>query len=211
LLCELLYCHRDRLRAWKADSALTRKLAFFNEGRREAVEQRTGLSNAIKSQLKVYFPLALELLNEESSTALAADLLLRWPSLEVLQKQSVDTARKFFYGHNCRGETKMLQRLELIQQARPLTQDSALIEPAAFFDFAFRNPQPRLHVCASSISAKADLGVVIDLQFARALMYQRRVTVLGFQTGQVLPSRDPLPHLPRPPFFVPHSESLQSV
>jgi len=132
LLCELLYCHRDRLRAWKADSALTRKLAFFNEGRREAVDQRTALSNAIKSQLKVYFPLALELLNAESSTALAADLLLRWPSLEVLQKQSAHTLRKFFYGHNCRGETKMLQRLELIQQARPLTQDSAVIEPAAF-------------------------------------------------------------------------------
>jgi hypothetical protein len=61
-------------------------LAFFNEGRRAAVDQRTALSNAIKSQLKVYFPLALVLLNEDSSTALAADLLLRWPNLEVLQK-----------------------------------------------------------------------------------------------------------------------------
>jgi hypothetical protein len=39
-----------------------------------------------------------------------------------------------------------------------------------FFDFAFRNPQPCLHLCALSIRAKADLGVVIDLQLARALM-----------------------------------------
>src|SRR5215831_10814498 len=70
------------------------KLAFFNEGRREAVDQRTALSNAIKSQLKVYFPLALVLLNADSSTALAADLLLRWPN-------SANTLRKFFYGHNC--------------------------------------------------------------------------------------------------------------
>lgn len=46
-----------------------------------------------------------------------------------------------------------------------------------FFDFAFRNPHPRLHVCALSVSAKADLGVVVDLQFARALMYQRRATL----------------------------------
>jgi hypothetical protein len=82
---------------------------------------------------------------------------------------------------------------------------------APFFDFAFRNPQPRLDVCALSISAKADLGVVVDLQFARAPMNQRRVTVLGFQTGQVLPSRDPLSRLPRPFLFVPHSESVQSV
>jgi transposase len=132
LLCELLYCHRDRLRAWKADSALTRKLAFFNEGRREAVDQRTRLSNAIKSQLKVYFPLALDLLDQDTSTALAADLLLRWPSLEALQKQLPQTLRKFFYGHNCRRESTMLRRLELVQKAQPLTRDAALIEPAAF-------------------------------------------------------------------------------
>jgi transposase len=34
-------------------------LAFLNEGRRRAVDQRTQLANQIKSQLKVYFPLAL--------------------------------------------------------------------------------------------------------------------------------------------------------
>jgi transposase len=130
LLCELLYCHRDRLKAWKPDTELNRKLAFFNEGRREAVDQGTRLSNAIKSQLKVYFPLALELLDEDTSTALAADLLLKWPTLEGLQKQNAHSLRKFFYAHNCRGESKMLQRLEQVQQAKPLTQDRAVIEPA---------------------------------------------------------------------------------
>jgi transposase len=130
LLCELLYCHRDRLKAWKPDTELNRKLAFFNEGRREAVDQGTRLSNAIKSQLKVYFPLALELLDENTSTALAADLLLKWPTLEALQKQNALSLRKFFYAHNCRGEAKMLQRLEQVQQAKPLTQDRAVIEPA---------------------------------------------------------------------------------
>jgi hypothetical protein len=130
LLSELVYYHRDRLRAWKPDSAMTRKLAFFNEGRREAVDQRTRLSNVIKSQLKVYFPLALELLDNDTSTALAADLLLKWPSLEALQKQNSYSLRKFFYAHNCRRESKMLQRLKLVQQAKPLTQDEAVIEPA---------------------------------------------------------------------------------
>ena len=80
LLNELLFCHRDRLRVLKPDSELGRKLSFFNQGRREAVDQRTRLSHAIKSQLKVYFPLALELLNDYTSTALAADLLLKWPT-----------------------------------------------------------------------------------------------------------------------------------
>jgi hypothetical protein len=89
-------------------------------------------SHEIKSQLKVYFPLALHLLDEDSSTALAADLLLKYPSLQALQTQKPHQLRKFFSAHNCRAETKMLQRLELIQQAKPLTQDSAVIEPSVF-------------------------------------------------------------------------------
>ena len=74
LLCELLYCHRDRLKAWKPDDELTRKLAFLNEGRRKAVDRRTRLANEIKSQLKVYFPLALQVLDNDCSTALAAEI-----------------------------------------------------------------------------------------------------------------------------------------
>ena len=87
LLCELLYCHRDRLKAWKPDDELTRKLAFLNEGRRKAVDQRTQLANEIKSQLKVYFSLALQVLDNDTSTALAADLLLQWPTLDSLQNR----------------------------------------------------------------------------------------------------------------------------
>jgi transposase len=131
LLCELLYCHRDRLKVWKADDELTRKLAFLNEDRRKAVDHRTQLANEIKSQLKVYFPLALQVLDNDCSTALAADLLLQWSSLESLQKQSAHKLRKFFYAHNCRQEQKLLERLELIQAAKPLTRDPAVIEPAA--------------------------------------------------------------------------------
>src|SRR6266478_9633405 len=131
LICELLYCHRDRLKAWKPDDELTRKLAFLNEGRRKAVDQRTQLANEIKSQLKVYFPLALQVLDNDCSTALAADLLLQWPTLDSLQKQSAHKLRKFFYAHNCRQEQKLLERLELIKAAKPLTRDLAVIEAAA--------------------------------------------------------------------------------
>jgi transposase len=52
LLCELVSCHRDRLKAWKPDDALTRKLATLNEDRRKAVDQRTQLANELKSQLE---------------------------------------------------------------------------------------------------------------------------------------------------------------
>ena len=131
LICELLYYHRDRLKAWKPDDELTRKLTFLNEGRRKAVDQRTQLANEIKSQLKVYFPLALKILDNDCSRALAADLLLQWSTLESLQKQSAHKLRKFFYAHNCRNEPKLLERLELIKAAKPLTRDLAVIEPAA--------------------------------------------------------------------------------
>lgn len=131
LLCELVRCHRDRLIAWKPDTELTRKLATLNEGRRQAVDRRSRLANEIKSTLKIYFPLALQVLENDTTTALAADLLLHWPSLEALQKQSPSKLRKFFYGHNCRGEQKMLERLKLIKEALALTQDLAVIEPAA--------------------------------------------------------------------------------
>ena len=131
LICELLYSHRDRLRAWKPDDELTRKLAFLNEGRRKAIDRRTELANEIKSQLKIYFPLALQVLDNDCSTALTAALLLQWPDLDSLQNQSAHKLRKFFYAHNSRQEKKILERLELIKTAKPLTRDRAVIETAA--------------------------------------------------------------------------------
>jgi transposase len=74
--------------------------------------------------------LALQVLDNDTSSALAADLLLQWPTLETLQKVSPHKLRKFFYGHNCRQEQKLLNRLRLIQEAKPLISDLAVIEPA---------------------------------------------------------------------------------
>jgi len=117
LLSELLRCHRDRLKAWKPDDQLTRELATLNEGRRNAVDRRTELANEIKSQLKLCFPVALQMLDNDITTALAADLLVQWPTLAELQKVSPAKLRKFFYGHNCRQEKKILERLALIKES----------------------------------------------------------------------------------------------
>jgi hypothetical protein len=75
-------------KAWKPDDQLTRELATLNEGRRNAVNRRTELANEIKSQLKLYFPVALKVLENDITTALAADLLVQWPTLAELQKLS---------------------------------------------------------------------------------------------------------------------------
>jgi transposase len=131
LLSELLMCHRDRLRAWEPDDELTRELAILNEGRRNAVDRRSKLANEIKSELKLYFPLALQILQNDITTALAADLLVQWPTLAELQKVSPAKLRKFFYGHHSRQEKKILERLALIKEAKPLTADLAIIRPTA--------------------------------------------------------------------------------
>ena len=73
----------------------------------------------------------MQVLDNDTSTALAADLLLQWPTLEALQKAGPHKLRKFFYGHNCRQEQKLLERLRLIKEAKPLIRDLAVIEPAA--------------------------------------------------------------------------------
>jgi transposase len=75
--------------------------------------------------------LALEILDNDTSTLLAADLLLSWPALQALQAQSASKLRRFFYAPNCRSEPKMLQRLQRIKEAQALVRDSAIIEATA--------------------------------------------------------------------------------
>jgi hypothetical protein len=59
LLLELVRTHRDRLRAWRPDDALTRQLRLLVEHRRKTVAERTRLSNRLTALLKTYFPQAL--------------------------------------------------------------------------------------------------------------------------------------------------------
>jgi hypothetical protein len=65
---------------------------------------RTALSNQLKSELKQYYPLALAILDNDLTTALAADFLLQWPNFESLKKAAAHKLRKFFYGHQSRNE-----------------------------------------------------------------------------------------------------------
>jgi hypothetical protein len=103
---------------------LTRKLALLCEKRRQAVDARTALSNQLKSELKQYYPLALAVLDNDLTTALAADFLLQWPHFESLKKTAPHKLRKFFYGHQSRSEQKLQARLERIEA--PPTLDPRL-------------------------------------------------------------------------------------
>lgn len=130
LALDYLRRHREHLRAWRPDDALTRQIALLSEARRRTVNLRTRLSNALKSQLKEYFPQAIGWLNDTVHTRLACDFLLKWPTLEALQRAKLQTIRKFFYGHNCRRPDRVEKILTQIAGAQALTTDAAIVEAA---------------------------------------------------------------------------------
>jgi len=124
-LLELLTKHRDRLHAWHPDNADTRLIGQLAEDRRTLVGQRTRLTNALKSRLKQYFPLALEVLGE-LDTELAAAFLLRWSSLEALKQEEPERVAEFYRMMHCNHPKLIQERLERIAQSVPLVTDPAI-------------------------------------------------------------------------------------
>jgi transposase len=130
VLLTVLDQHRDQLRALNLDTPQTRALAALTEVRRNAVDHRTQLSNELRSTLKLYFPQALELFGDDLWTPLALDFLARWPELAAVQRAKPATIQTFYTEHNSRRQTVIAERIALIQQARPMTTDRAVIAPA---------------------------------------------------------------------------------
>lgn len=130
LLLELLAKHADRLRRWIPDDVETRKLARLTEARREAVNRRTRLTQQLRAELKGYFPQALHWAGEDLGTPLATDFLLKWPTLQALQRAHPGTVRKFYNAHNCRRAELIDERLAAMRTATALTTDTAIIEPS---------------------------------------------------------------------------------
>ena len=129
LLGELVCQPADRLRALGVEDECTRKLRLLTEARRGFVDERTGLTNQLGATLKCYYPAAMDLFGEDLAAPMALELLRRWPNLAKLQAAKPAVLRAFFYAHNGRSEDKITARLSLISQARPLTEDPALLEP----------------------------------------------------------------------------------
>ena len=127
LIWQLLVKHRDQLRPWQPEDATSRQLALLCEHRRDLVSQRTRLVQQLRAALKTYFPQALDWTGEDLASVMAADLLVRWPSLEQLQRAHPNTVRAFYYAHRCRRPDLVQQRLHQIKTAQPLTTDAAVI------------------------------------------------------------------------------------
>jgi len=128
LLLKYLSHYREQMHAWKPDDETTRLIRTLVQQRRQAIRLRTRFSNQLRAQLKCYFPQALELLGSDLGTAMACDFLQRWPSLVELKRAHMKTLIDFYYSHNCRRRKLIDARLEKIRHAKPLTDDTAIIE-----------------------------------------------------------------------------------
>jgi transposase len=129
LILDLLMKHPDRLRRMQPDTQETRSLQFLTEERRKLVDRQTSELQRLTNWLKQVWPQMLVWFDDPASP-LVGDLLLRWPSLQALQKASAKTLRTFFHRHNCRSEERIQQRLDQIRQAVTATTDAALRETA---------------------------------------------------------------------------------
>jgi transposase len=128
LLRELLVKHGERLQRWVPDDAETRALARLVQARRKTVDLRTQLTQALRAELKGYFPQAIAWTGNDLTTQLATAFLLKWPTLESVQRVRSQTVRSFYYAHNCRRGDLVEQRLGEIDRATALTRDPAIVE-----------------------------------------------------------------------------------
>lgn len=130
-LAELLLAHHSKLKSWQPDDSPTRQLLQLTYHRRAVVDERTGLTNRLQGLLKQYFPQALELCGEDLWRPLAIAFLLRWPTLQALQKDRPEAIKEFYHRQGSRTQKLVEQRLELIKKAVPLTDEMALLQSYA--------------------------------------------------------------------------------
>jgi transposase len=125
-LRELLIQHRDRLKAWRPDTAQTRTLQDLVEYRRRRVHDRTRLSKRMAALLQAYGPHVVWWF-EDIRTLLVCDVLLRWPTVEAIKKVRPSTLETFFHEHNPVRKETLSIRIAAIKEAVPLTTDQAVM------------------------------------------------------------------------------------
>jgi transposase len=127
-LAELLLTHSDKLKSWAPQDSQTRAIQQLVFHRRSVVDERTGLTNRLQALLKQYFPQALVLCGDDLWRPLATAFLLKWPSLQAVQKAKPATLTQFYYLNGSRSAKLLQERQELVSKAVPVTDEMALIE-----------------------------------------------------------------------------------
>jgi transposase len=127
-LAELLLTHSSKLKAWTPEDTPTRAIQQMVFHRRATVNERTALTNRLQALLKQYFPQALLLCGEDLWRPLGTRFLLKWPSLQAVQKAKPGRLTQFYHLNGSRSATLLQQRLAVVEKAVPVTDETALIE-----------------------------------------------------------------------------------
>ena len=112
-LADLLLTHHAQLPVGAPEDSATRTVQQLVFHRRAVVDERTALSNRLIALLKQYFPQALTLCGEDLWRPLATAFLLKWPSLQAVQKARPATLKAFYY--------------PLVAKAVPVTDEAAVM------------------------------------------------------------------------------------
>jgi transposase len=126
-LADLLLSHHSKLKPWAPEDDATRSVQQLVFHRRSVVDERTGLTNRLQGLLKQYYPQALHLCGDELWRPLATAFLLKWPSLQAVKKAKPTSIKTFYHLQGSRSKTLIDQRLEIIDKAVPVTDQSAVI------------------------------------------------------------------------------------
>jgi hypothetical protein len=147
VILELLVRHREKLKRLEPEGAEMRALRRLVEWRRDLVQDRTRLTNRITDALKSYFPQVLEWF-QDKETAIFADFLERWPTLEAAQRARRETLESFFHAGNVRRVSSIEKRITAIREEHSLHSDAAVTGPARLLVEALL---PQLRVLSAGI------------------------------------------------------------
>lgn len=190
LACQLVKAHRSLLSEFVIEDPLTWELVYLVGYRRDLVDQRSGLANKMKAVLKLFYPLALELLQDDTTTTLAADFILKFPTLRSLQETAMHEVRKFFKGHGCRLTKGLEERLGQVAPAVAVTEDAAWNNPHSFMACAVadqlkavigRVKQIEERICVLA-EQHPNYALAQSLPGAAAVLEPRLIAVLGTRT-----------------------------
>lgn len=128
LTVDLILRHPEHFKPLQPQSTEMRALMTLVEQRRRLVNDKTRITNRLRSTLKQYYPHTLEWF-DHLDTLLFCDFILRWPTLKQVKRARQSTLVKFFHQHNMRFSKVVDTRLKAIKAATPLTLDEAVIKP----------------------------------------------------------------------------------
>ncbi len=132
LACQFIKNHSQELSAHVAQDPINRELSALVRLRRDLVNERTALANKLTATLKDYYPLALELLDHDTTSALAANFILKFPTLRAVQQAKLHKVRQFFAGQRCHLTEKLQGRLDQIADATAVSTAPDWNNPYSF-------------------------------------------------------------------------------